>query len=486
MAAPFELHATESEWDLLHRHLFPGDHDEHGAVLLCGIAATHRATRLLVREVVLAEDGIDYVPGTGGYRHLTGEFVTRQARRARDEELAYLAVHNHGGTTSVEFSGPDLASHERGYPTLVGLTRRPVGAIVLADRAVAGDIWLPDGARADLTRTVVVGSRRSVLTAEPDPTEPTADAQYHRQALLFGAAGQRILGTSKVAIVGAGGVGMLLVQTLARLGVGHLIVIDPERVDPTNLPRLPEATRLDAMAFVDRDSMPDAVRRAARRLAARKVRVARRIAKRANRAIIFEGIVGDVADDAVARRISDCDFIFLAADTMLARSVVNQVAYQYLVPALQVGAKPVIERETGRVLDVYAVVRTLGTAPGCLSCNDLIDPVRLSEEALGDPVQLARQRYVDDPDVAAPSVITINDMGTGWAANDLMQFLAGLGRPASGYRLLRTTPVNEAAPHVTVQDPNADPACNVCGIGVTAARSAGDGCELPTRERPRR
>lgn len=105
-------------------------------------------------------------------------------------------------------------------------------------------------------------------------------------------------------------------------------------------------------------------------------------------------------------------------------------------------------------------------------------------------IQLARQRYVDDPDIregiAAPSVITINDMGTGWAANDLMQFLTGLGRPASGYRLLRTNPVNDAAPHVTIQVPYAEPACHVCGAGANAVCSAGDGRELPTRERPRR
>ena len=60
------------------------------------------------------------------------------------------------------------------------------------------------------------------------------------------------------------------------------------------------------------------VRRVARRFAAPKVHVARRIARRANPRITFEGIVGDVADDHVARRITDCDFIFLAADTMLA------------------------------------------------------------------------------------------------------------------------------------------------------------------------
>jgi hypothetical protein len=75
---------------------------------------------------------------------------------------------------------------------------------------------------------------------------------------------------------------MLLVQQLSRLGVGHIVVIDPERVDPTNLPRLPEATRLDAMAHLDRDGMPMVVRRLARRFARRKVHVAHRIARRAN------------------------------------------------------------------------------------------------------------------------------------------------------------------------------------------------------------
>lgn len=480
-AAALELCMLHDDWARLQRHLFPGDADEHGAALLCGVAAGRRATRLLVRELVLAVDGIDYVPGTRGYRHLTGEFVTRLVRRARDERLVYLAVHNHGGAHSVGFSGPDLASHERGYPTLLGLTRMPVGGIVLAEHAVAGDIWLPNGDRIDLARTVIVGPRHEVLTPEPDLTVPVVAARFDRQALLYGPRGQAILRDAKVAIVGAGGVGMLLVQLLARLGVGHIVVVDPERVEPTNLPRLPEATRLDAMEYLDRDGMPRVIRRIARRLAAPKIRVARRIARRADPAITFEGIRGDIADDHVARRIIDCDFVFLAADTMLARNVVNQIAFQYLIPTLQVGSKPVIDKTSGAVLDVFGVVRSLGTAPGCLACGGLIDPVRLSEESLGDPVQIANQRYVDDPDVHAPSVVTLNAMASGWAANDFMQFVVGLGRPASGFRLLRTAPVNDQAPHVTVIEPDADPACHVCGDAALAARARGDGLELPTR-----
>ena len=481
MTERYELRMTEADWSRLYGHCFPGDHDEHGAALLCGVARGPGGTRLLVRDVVLARDGVDFVPGTRGYRHLTGEFVTPLIRRARDEHLVYLAVHNHGGTNEVGFSEQDFASHERGYPTLLHMAKQPVGALVLADRAVAGDIWTPGGTRHELPRTVVVGSRLDVLTPIPAPEEPSAAARFHRQALLFGSTGQAILRNARVAVVGAGGVGMLLVQSMARLGVGHLVVIDPEKVDPTNLPRLPEATRLDAMEYIDREGVPGAVRRAARRLAADKVRVARRIAKRANSKIDFEGIVGDVANDTVARRITDADFIFLAADSMLARSVVNQISYQYVIPTLQVGSKPVIDKSSGRVLDVFAVVRTLGTETGCLACGGLIDPVRLSEEALGDPVQIANQRYVDDPDVHAPSVITVNDMATGWAANDFMQYAVGIGRPAGGFRILRTLPVNDHSPHVTVMEPDGDPHCFVCGPSALGVRAAGDLRELPTR-----
>jgi hypothetical protein len=57
-------------------------------------------------------------------------------------------------------------------------------------------------------------------------------------------------------------------------------------------------------------------------------------------------------------------------------------------------------------------------SPDASPAGELIDAVRLSEELLGDPIQIANQRYVDDPGVRGPSVITLNGVATGWAAND--------------------------------------------------------------------
>jgi hypothetical protein len=478
-----DLRITIDDWRRLREHLFPGDHSEHGAVLLCGIAKSGRSSRLLVRDIAFAEDGVSYVPGNRGYRHLTGEFVTHLIRRAKDERLAYLAVHNHSGTETVSFSTTDLSSHERGYPTLLPLTNMPVGALVVADRAVAGDIWLPDGSRRPLARTVIVGGSPTVLTPAPSQDKSAAHSLYSRQALLYGDKGQEILRRAKVGVVGAGGVGMLIVQALARLGVGHLVVIDPDRVDPTNLPRLPETTRLDAMAWLDRDGRPLAIRNLARKLARHKVHVARRIGRRANHALLIEPVAGNVADDETAQLITDCDFIFLAADSMLARDVVNQIAYQFLIPTLQVGSKVVIDTNSGRVRDIFSAVRSLGIRRGCLRCNNLIDLRRLGEESLGNLDQVRNQRYVEEPEVIAPSVITLNALGVGWAANAFMEYIVGLRRLASGFQILRTTPVAAEHPYITVQDPAIDANCHICGYEPYSALGMGDQCDLPTRVR---
>jgi ThiF family len=482
-----EVRARQDDWELLSRTLFPGDNDEHGAALLCGWVQTTGGQRLLVREVVPAVDGIDYVPGTRGYRHLTGEFVTRQLRKARDLGLVYLAVHNHGGDGYVAFSDPDLLSHERAYPTLLSVSGNPVGALVLSRDAVAGDIWLPDGTREEVATTSVIGEGLRRLT--PSSISPASSVDhwgavqpvYGRQSLMFGAAGQHLLGALRVGVVGAGGVGMLIIQALARLGVGEFVIIDPDVVSLSNLSRLPEALLRDASGRFGNGTLGRVLRRFGFGKPISKVDLAQRIITHANPYARVTSLAADVANDSVAKELRSCDFIFLAADTMLSRDVVNQVAYQFLVPTLQVGSKVLINKSTGVVEDVYAVVRSLGTARGCMRCNGLVNVSKLTEETLGSDEQRRNQRYVDDPEVVAPSVITLNAMGVGWAVNDFMQYATGIGRPATGFRVLRSNPVGVNGQQLTLQTPHVDPDCHVCGKNPYSALARGDSIELPTR-----
>ena len=151
------------------------------------------------------------------------------------------------------FSEPDFRSHERGYPALSDIAQgQPVGALVFAESAVAGDIWLPGEKRVKLAGASIVGASLLQLAAVPRPRPPGRDAMYDRQARLFGDAGQDILRRTKVGIIGLGGAGSLLAEYLGRLGVGEFVLVDPDRAAVSNLPRLIAADRSDALSLARR------------------------------------------------------------------------------------------------------------------------------------------------------------------------------------------------------------------------------------------
>ena len=261
LVLPEDLHQT------LFAHLFPGDRDEHGAVIAASVVTGPRGTRLLAKDLFLAKDGADYLPGERGYRMLTAAFITDKILYCRDEQLCYLAVHNHGGHASVAFSEDDLASHERGYPALSKLSRgQIVGGLAFTTGAVAGDLWIPGGERRALDGARLLGPSVRHLSSRPAASLAT-DPRYDRQARLFGKNGQQLLGKLKVGVIGAGGAGSLIVEYLSRLGIGHLVVADFDRVDISNVPRITGATFADAQPLLTATNRPAWIQRLGARLA---------------------------------------------------------------------------------------------------------------------------------------------------------------------------------------------------------------------------
>jgi len=467
---------TSHHWAALRAHLFRDDDDEHGAVLQCGVARGPRGTRLLVRNVVTATDGKDYVDGTRGYRKLRPEFIADAIDICSQEGLVYLAVHNHGGSDRVGFSATDLASHERGYPALLDINGGvPVGALVFANNAVAGDIWTGDGQRHPITHLRVTGRPQLTLSPEPSPAQVT-DPSYDRQTRVFGDRGQALLADSKVAVVGLGGAGSLIAEYLARLGVGQLVFIDPDRLDPTNLPRVVGARRSDALPWLQGAARPRWMRRLGARLARPKVSIAARVARQASPNSRITTVARSVVDYDVAALLTDCDHIFLAADSALARRVINSVTHQYLVPSTQVGSKVTVIN--GAIADIFSVSRMSSPGSGCLQCNGLIPAWRLAEEATSAE-QRRRQRYIDDEEVHAPSVITLNAVTAARAVDDWLMSAGGLTDPAvSADHWVEYHPLTDDAIEI---EPVKSRDCVHCGPSRFAR---GDGISLLARPTP--
>lgn len=461
MSRESELRFAQPQWDQLYQHLYPGDGREHAAVVLATLVERPgQSPRLLVREVHLALDGTDYGVSPKGHGRLSATFINRMIVRARNERLVYFHVHNHASDRSVEFSDVDYASHERGYPALLDIAKgMPVGALVFGLRSIEADLWWSKTERSRLKHCTVVSSRIQRLYSSPARL-PKAGYQpsVDRQVRFLGEAGQALLSHARVAVVGLGGVGSMVVEELARLGVGRLLLIDSERLEESNLSRMVTAM------FRDVAHKPS------------KSELASRYAKQVNPKVLCEQVVDDVAYEDVADKLVDCDFIFLCADTMRARLVVNAIVNQHLVPAVQIGSK-ILLGQGGKLEQFYSVVRHMRPGCGCLLCNGFISGHRLAIEEKSMEDWRAQNYGTETPN---PSVISLNGIGASRATHDfLLDFVAtDIRRPSAGYYMydvfkgtwLKTNPRQEAG-------------CSECSDDSGSRFARGSGVRLPCRQR---
>ena len=111
----------------------------------------------------------------------------------------------------------------------------PSSATDNADAATADNATTAD---AILATDTVLAARRQAIASAPDPHGLATEAEI-RAALIdrHGIDVQNRLDAARVAIAGLGGLGSTIAVALTRIGVGHLHLVDFDRVDATNLNR---------------------------------------------------------------------------------------------------------------------------------------------------------------------------------------------------------------------------------------------------------
>ncbi|MBI4367986.1 MAG: ThiF family adenylyltransferase [Candidatus Omnitrophica bacterium] len=141
-------------------------------------------------------------------------------------------------------------------------------------------------------------------------------SRYHRQYLFnkIGEAGQRKLVESRITIIGCGALGTILVNTLARAGVGFIRIVDRDFIELNNLQRQVLFDENDI-----KENLPKAI------AADRKI-------KQINSSIQIESIVSDVNYTNIERWVQDVDLVLDGTDNFETRFLINDACVKAKKP----------------------------------------------------------------------------------------------------------------------------------------------------------
>lgn len=300
------------------------------------------------------------------------------------------------------------------------------------------------------------------ITGYPEQTVEALDRQR-----AFGPALAAAAASLRVAIVGLGGIGMLVAEQLARCGMRNFVLVDHDDVELSNLNRLG-------------GTFDDDIGR-------KKVSVAHRLIHRSARSLGITPQVQCFAEDIndaprrVFEMVRHADVILALTDDQLSRLRCLRAAFEggaeYLSAAVDIRIG-----NGGDVTGLFAEIVSGEAGRICPVCCGRLNPAEASIEA---------RRYVNEhvaqdavrrgylPDVAAPAVMSLNSTAAGMLVLELQRRIAGLG-----YRdVMQVDWQTGVCQPIQQADQYLEESCAVCGReSVPASSTAGAGSESATRQ----
>ena len=399
---------TGRQHEQLRIHLFPGDGCEAVAVALCGRRAGDERHILTVREIKLIPYAECAVRTPLRVTWSTESLVPLLVK-ATEADGAILKIHSHPGGLP-KFSETDDEADAELFESIYGWTDDDgfaphASCVMLPDGKMFGRIIKSDGEFETLSTIAVAGDDlhfwHSVRNSEKEIPE---FARRHAQA--FGAGTFDTLRRLSVAVVGCSGTGSPVIEMLARLGVGKLVIVDPDRVEEKNLNRILNAGIEDA------------------RRGAFKVDVLARAVRGMGTGTKVVPVAGNLFDAETVKRVTECDVLFGCMDSVDGRHLLNKLAVFYSIPYFDVGVK-LIADGAGGVEQICGTVHYLQPDRSSLLSRGTYTLEQFQSASLkrANPREYEKrleEKYIAGVQEGRPAVISVNMMMGSIAVNELL------------------------------------------------------------------
>ena len=414
---PVRLTIKEADWTRLRASLLQEDDLERQAFLELGMVEDDERFDLFLYRFLPLEDQ-DYVFQGPYHVQPNGSVVVNAYNSFQNAGVpVHGHIHSHPFSHYGDFSSVDrktLRDMARGLSGLVEATRMEEPAFCF--QMVTGTN--PSGFQGFLTdlKGRIVGKLKSVRVVgrggtafysrgPADVSRPglLQDERLNRNIRWLGEEGQALLARAHVAVCGVGGAGAMLVANLRGLGFGEITLVDPDRVEASNLNRLTGAGRRDVGQY--------------------KVHVLKREILKVMRETRINALPVGVEAPEAREHIRRTDVVLAALDGMGPRAELQILCARLLKPFFDIGSGILLDKERNVKRMGSQIIVYVPEGP-CLACQGM-DLFRPDSGIAGELRR--RTGYVVGTDFTPTSVATINSVVAGWAVDLLIRYLTGMG-----------------------------------------------------------
>ena len=460
--ASYSVAMTEGVAAAARTHLLRADGQEDICFALWRPSQGRSRMTALVHRLVIPKDGERRVHGNASFEPA---FFERALTEAAAEGAGLALMHSHPlGTGWQGMSLDDVRAEQGNAGAVLGATKRPlVGLTLASDGAWSARFWKRTAprtyARHNCATVRVVGDRLAVTYMDELAPPPLANAEQIRTVSAWGEEAQRDLTRLRIGQIGAGSVGGLIGDSLARTGFEDVMLMDFDFIESHNLDRLSYATRRD----VGHLKIDVQATHLEQRATAEPFRV--------------EKVLAAVYEDEGFRAALDCDVLFACVDRPWGRYILNLIAYAHLIPVIDGGIAVRCNRH-GRLAAADWKAHTASIGRPCLQCLGQYDPGLVQTEREGrldDPTYIAGLPK-DHPLKTRENVFAFS---MSCASMQMLQVLAlalaPLGQPNPGAQSYHFVGNITEDPHYGTCDPECQfPAIvalgDDCGIEATGVR----------------
>ncbi len=390
------LRITDSHLDDLKRHLFPGDGLEASAIVLASCNLLNNQIIFLVQEFILIPH--DECARKSDYITWPGKYIENAIEKGEAKHLSLFLIHSHPSGFN-DFSIADNESDVKVIPCIYQAYSQFHGSIIMTPEGhLTGRFYDPDLKPQYIDKFIVIGNEIEVITKTPK-----------NNFLPFSSEMTNYFRKFKVGIIGASGTGSIVIESLARLGIGHFVLVDDDIVEHKNLNRILNSTIDDAEKHL------------------LKVNILADAIKKYRSDVVVCPLPSKIENSHTILELASCDVLFSCVDTASARMYVDQVSEFFLVPIFDIGVVISTSSVGNRTSITEACARLDYIQPHKTSLKDrgIYTPSMLNAEYLknASPAtyeQQLKEGYLKNVIEEAPSVITLNMMAASFCVNEFI------------------------------------------------------------------